>query len=168
MPSIQENYLEYIQRTADWVAARINPAKGVQIARDTLQVALNKAREATDPDVAVAMATEAWSKFAATPAVAKFLQTTEPVTKPVTKLSYQAFVKIHDTLVASPMYKTALDTTRSTLSFAATTTPYKLGAQYLYPLVQPVADPTISKVSNSKVFHAVVDYWKPVAPVAAH
>ncbi len=44
--------------------------------------------------------------------------------------------------------------------------PHRLGAQYLYPMVQPVADPAISKVSNSKVVKEVVDYWSPHAAPA--
>lgn len=34
----------------------------------------------------------------------------------------------------------------STLGWASTTTPYKLSAQYLYPLVQTMADPALEKV----------------------
>lgn len=37
-------------------------AVGVQTARDTLQSTVDKAREAADPDVALNMAWEAWTK----------------------------------------------------------------------------------------------------------
>lgn len=37
-------------------------AAGVQAARDTLQTTVDKAREATDPDVALSMAWDAWTK----------------------------------------------------------------------------------------------------------
>ena len=55
----------------------------------------------------------------------------------------------------SPLYKSALDTTYSTLGWASTSTPYRLGAQLLYPWVQPVADPALETLNKSKVVHQV-------------
>lgn len=75
--------------------------------------------------------------------------------EPATNLALQAFVSLHDSLVVSPAYKSALNTTASTLTYASTTTPYKLGAQYVYPIVKPVAEPAITKVTHSKIFGQV-------------
>ena len=87
-----------LSKAADWVAELLNPVKGVQAARATLASALETAKAAADPDVAVTMGTDAWNRFAAHPAVAKLLSTAEPATS----LGYQAFVQLHDTLVVSP------------------------------------------------------------------
>ncbi len=46
----------------------LNPVKGVKAARTTFMAALQTAKEATDPDVAVAMASDAWTKFSSIPA----------------------------------------------------------------------------------------------------
>eukprot|EP00195_Chlamydomonas_chlamydogama_P010514 CAMPEP_0202899842 /NCGR_PEP_ID=MMETSP1392-20130828/8877_1 /ASSEMBLY_ACC=CAM_ASM_000868 /TAXON_ID=225041 /ORGANISM="Chlamydomonas chlamydogama, Strain SAG 11-48b" /LENGTH=250 /DNA_ID=CAMNT_0049586119 /DNA_START=107 /DNA_END=856 /DNA_ORIENTATION=- len=128
-----EAYFDSMSKAADWISERLNPVKGVQAATDTLKATIQKAREATDPDVAVKLAADGWNKFASYPPVAKFLQTVEPGTK----LSYQAFTRVHDMVVSSPLYRTALDAASGTANFVASTPPYKLGAQYLYPLVQP-------------------------------
>ena len=60
--------MQRLSKTADWVADKLNPVKGVRAARETLASALQTARAATDPDVAVQMATDSWNKFAAYPA----------------------------------------------------------------------------------------------------
>lgn len=166
-----ESYFNFISKTAEHVVEQLSvknvqaaTAKRVQTARDTLQAALAKAREATDPDVAVAMAWDAWTTFAALPPVAKLLDTAEPATQ----AGLQAFYHLHDTLIGTPLYKLFFHGTAETINYAATTTPYKLGAQYLYPIVQPVADPAITKVTHSKVIGQVMDYWKPAPAVAAH
>ena len=52
----------------DWVADRVNPAKNVQLARDSLKAALSKARDMADPEKAVAYATDAWTTFSNVPA----------------------------------------------------------------------------------------------------
>ncbi|GFH25691.1 oil globule associated protein [Haematococcus lacustris] len=65
-----------------------------------------------------------------------------------------------------PLYSKVVSTGVSTLSWATTTTPYKLGAQYMYPLVQPVADPALAKITNSKVINGTLSYWKPTASAA--
>lgn len=166
-----ETYLNFISGSADYAVERLN-VKGIQVAslkaveaaRDTVQAAVAKARNATtDPDAAVALAWDAWTNFASLPPVAFVLETAEPATK----LGLQAFNKLHNSLVATPLYKSVLDHTAHTIGYATSTTPYKLGAQYLYPMVSPVADPTIAKVANSKSISAAFDYWKPAA-VAAH
>ena len=55
----------------------------------------------------------------------------------------------------SPLYKMTFDTTFSTLGWASSSTPYRLGAQLIYPFVQPVADPAFETVNKSKVVHQV-------------
>ena len=60
----------FIIKAGDYAAEKIKtPAvvSGVQSARDTLHAAVAKAREAADPDVAVQLAWDAWTKFAAYP-----------------------------------------------------------------------------------------------------
>lgn len=89
--------------------------------------------------------------------VHKLLETADPATK----AALSTFYKLHDNIVSWTLYKKAVDTGASTLSWASHTTPYKLGAQYVYPLVQPVADPALDKFSNSKVINDAVGYWKP-------
>lgn len=61
---------QFIVKAGDYAAEKIKtPAsKGVQAARDSLHAAIAKAREATDPDVAVKMAWDAWNVFASYPA----------------------------------------------------------------------------------------------------
>ncbi len=61
------------------------------------------------------------------------------------------------------LYKKLVDTGASTLTWATHTTPYKLGAQYVYPLVQPIADPAVDKIASSKLVQETLGYWKPVA-----
>ena len=68
---------------------------------------------------------------------------------------------------ASPLYKRSLTAGASTLLWASTTTPYKLSAQYLYPYVQPIADPALEKLAKSEYITMAVDYWKPAAQAAA-
>lgn len=65
----------FILKAGDFAAEKLTtPAsKGVQAARDVLHAAVAKAREASDPDVAVQMAWEAWNKFAAYPPGEAFL-----------------------------------------------------------------------------------------------
>ncbi|KAJ9531006.1 oil globule associated protein [Haematococcus lacustris] len=156
------SYFEYIKGISDWAKDKLNPIKGGQHALDTLNAAIAKAQEATDPDVAAKMALDAWNSFASVPVVAKVLETADPVTQ--TGLS--SFYKLHDTLVSWPLYSKVVSTGVSTLSWATTTMPYKLGAQYMYPLVQPVADPALAKITNSKVINGTLSYWKPTASAA--
>ncbi|KAJ9515661.1 hypothetical protein QJQ45_002709 [Haematococcus lacustris] len=156
------SYFEYIKGISDWAKDKLNPIKGGQLALDTLNAAIAKAQEATDPDVAAKMAMDAWSQFASVPVVAKVLETADPVTQS----GLSSFYKLHDTLVSWPLYSKVVATGVSTLSWAATTTPYKLGAQYMYPLVKPVADPALAKLTNSKVIADTLDYWKPTASAA--
>lgn len=57
------------------------------------------------------------------------------------------------------LYKRAVDTGVSTLTWATSTTPYKLGAQYVYPLVQvrhmsnPLAFPTMERLGKSQLWN---------------
>lgn len=167
---IQE-YLSFLSKAGDYARERgsglaQSARDSIAAASNTLQAAVNKARETADPDVAVPLAWDAWTKFASFPAVAKLLDTAEPAIK----TGVSTFYSLHDNLVAAPVYAAVIDRTASTLTFATTTTPYKLGAQYLYPIVKPVADPAITTVSHSRVVNQVVEYWRPTAavPVAAH
>eukprot|EP00798_Chlamydomonas_sp_ICE-L_P007780 gene7780-967_t len=153
-----EKYFTFLMSTANWVVDRLNPIKGVKAARATLASALETAKEASDPDVAVTMAADAWAKFSAHPAVSKMLTTAAPVTT----YGYATFNKVHDNVVVSSLYKKVLDTTASTLGYATTTTPYRLGVSYLYPFIQPYSEPALDTVSKSKVVNEVMDFWKPV------
>lgn len=38
--------------------------------------------------------------------------------------------------------------------------------RYVYPVLQPVADPAIEKVTKSKVINQTVEFWKPKSAVA--
>uniref|UniRef100_A0A6U2HWX8 Uncharacterized protein n=1 Tax=Chlamydomonas euryale TaxID=1486919 RepID=A0A6U2HWX8_9CHLO len=134
----------------------------VQASRDALLSTVKQAREAADPDAAVRMAWDAWTSFASLPVVAKVLSTAEPATK----AGMTKFHELHDVLVMQPLYKRVVDGTASTLSFATRTTPYRLGATYLYPWVQPVADPAFDRVSNSIFVGQVMEYWRPASTPA--
>jgi hypothetical protein len=131
----------------------------VTMARAALASAVDKAREAAHPDVALGHVWAAWTTFAGLPVVSKALETAEPVTK----ASVAVVERLHVSLVGAPLYKTLLDRTSASLAYAATTTPYKLGAQYLYPMVSPYADPAISTLTASKVYGSVATYWRPAA-----
>mmetsp|Transcript_76515 Transcript_76515/g.169046 ORF Transcript_76515/g.169046 Transcript_76515/m.169046 type:complete len:275 (-) Transcript_76515:312-1136(-) len=165
--SASASYYTLMGETADYVMSTLHVKEvkeasmaRVTAARETLAQALSRAKElGTDPDVAVAAAWDAWSGFASLAPVAKVLETAEPATK----ASVSAFTKLHDALVAAPVYKSLLARTAGMFSYAAGTTPYKLGAQYFWPVVQPIADPAISKVSQSKVATSFVGYWTPVS-----
>ncbi|KAG1672200.1 hypothetical protein FOA52_002900 [Chlamydomonas sp. UWO 241] len=160
------SYYKMMSDTADRLVSALH-LKGLQEstmttvtkARETLGSALDKAREAAHPDQAVAMAWSAWTSFASLPVVAKALETAEPATK----ASVAVFERMHDSLVGAPLYRTLVDRTSASISYATTTTPYKLGAHYLYPLVRPVADPAISTLTTSKVYGNVTTYWRPAA-----
>lgn len=152
-----EKYFDLVAKTTDWAAAKLNPSHTVQVARDTLHATINKALEATDPDIAVQMVYDAWVSFSSIPAVNKVLQGAEPVTKN----AFQSFYSIHDFVVAKPIYKKSFDLGTSTLTWATGTLPYKLSKQYLYPVISPVADPAYNNITKSKVVNNVYDYWKP-------
>ncbi len=93
----------------------------MQSARDVLQAALVKAKEAADPDAAFQMAWDAWQTFAAFPPVAKLLSTAEPATS----LALKTFYAAHDALVVTPIWKRAFEGTAQTLTYASTTSAYK-------------------------------------------
>ncbi|KXZ49723.1 hypothetical protein GPECTOR_20g580 [Gonium pectorale] len=154
-----DKYYGLVKSTADYLAAKLSTDLSVTRARELLAQSLEKARELADPDAAVKAAYEAWTQFAGIPAVAKALQAASPVTQK----GFEAFVTAHDALVASPLYKRSVSLGASTLGWAASTTPYRLGAAYLYPLLQPVADPALDKVSKSSYVNATLKYWAPVA-----
>lgn len=152
-----DKYFDLVAKTTDWAAAKLNPSHTVQVAKDTLHATISKALEATDPDVAVNMVYDAWVSFSSIPAVTKVLQTAEPVTKN----AFQSFYTVHDFVVAKPLYKKSVDLGSSTVTWATGTLPYKLSKQYLYPVIQPVADPAYNNITKSQVVNKVVDYWKP-------
>ncbi|KAG2488777.1 hypothetical protein HYH03_012774 [Edaphochlamys debaryana] len=154
-----DKYYQMVKSTADYLTAKLSTDLSVAKAREVLGHSLDKAKELADPDAAVRAVYDAWQQFAAIPAVAKTLATAAPVT---TK-TFEAFVAAHDKLVTSPLYKRSVSLGASTLGWAATTTPYKLGATYLYPFVQTVADPALDKVAKSTYINATLKYWAPVA-----
>lgn len=150
----KNHYFDLMSSTADYVARQPTVVlSGVQAARDALLATVAKAREMADPDIAIATAWDAWTRFSSYPAVAKILEKTEPATT----AGLQTFTKLHDSLVASPTYKNVID---GASSYAIKTTTYKLSAKYLYPMVRPVAE--------SKAAGTFYDYWKPAAVAAAH
>mmetsp|Transcript_23881 Transcript_23881/g.60821 ORF Transcript_23881/g.60821 Transcript_23881/m.60821 type:complete len:280 (-) Transcript_23881:888-1727(-) len=155
-------YYKYIQEIADWASVKLNPVTGGQAAVDALRSSVDKALALADPDAVAAKLTDAWTVFSTNPVVAKVLDTADPVTKPL----FTSFYKLHDSLVSWGLYKRVVDTGVSTLSWATTLPPYKLGAQYVYPWVQPVADPALSRLSSSKVVNDTLQFWKPTAIAA--
>lgn len=159
-----EKYFDLVAKTTDWAAAKLNPNHAVQTARETLHFTISKALEATDPDVAVNAVYDAWVSFSSIPAVSKVLQGAEPVTK----RGFQSFYSIHDFVVAKPLYKTSVDLTANTLSWATGTLPYKLSKQYLYPVIQPIADPAYNNFTRSQAVNKVADYWKPATPISVN
>ncbi|GIL87319.1 hypothetical protein Vretifemale_15400 [Volvox reticuliferus] len=154
-----DEYYKMVKSSAVYLAEKLHHDVSVQGARDRIIMAVDKARALTDPDAAVRAVYEAWQQFTALPPVADLLKKVEPVTQK----GFDAFVAAHDALVGSNMYKHSVNLGASTLDWATTTTPYKLGAQYLYPIVQPVADPALEKVTKSTYINATLKYWSPVA-----
>ena len=94
-------------------------------------------------------------------AVKKVLETAEPLTK----AGLATFYKMHDAFVASKVYKSVVDGTSCTLSWAEGTTTYKLAAQYLYPRIAPVANPALDNLAKNEYVNKMVSYWRPCAPV---
>lgn len=162
LKDVTSKYYTQVAEFTAWASDKLNPVKGGQAALEALHQGIEKAKAAVDPDQAAKIATDAWTAFASNPYVAKVLETADPVTS----LALKQFYNLHDKLVSWTLYKKFIDTGASTLSWASSTTPYKLGAQYVYPLVQPVADPTLDKFNKSKVIQEAVGYWKPTAEAA--
>lgn len=157
-----EKYFDFVAKTSDWAADKLNPAKNVQIAREALHATIAKAKELTDPDAAVKAVHEAWESFASIPAVSKVLATVDPVTQ----RGLSSFNAMHKNVVASSYYKRAVDTTVSTASWYTTTTPYKVSGKFLYPWVKPLAEPAMEKLSKSEAVSSLVTYWAPTTPAA--
>eukprot|EP00198_Chlamydomonas_reinhardtii_P008331 XP_001697668.1 hypothetical protein CHLREDRAFT_192823 [Chlamydomonas reinhardtii] len=157
-----DKYYDLVKSTAQHVTSKLPTDLSVAKARELLSASLEQAKALADPDAAVAAALDAWTKFAAIPAVAKVLSAASPLTGK----GVAAFTAAHDLLVHSALYRYGVSVGASTLGWATSTTPYKLSAAYLYPLVQPVADPALDKVSKSTYVNAAIKYWAP-APVAA-
>lgn len=153
-------YFDFVTSTADWVAERLSLTSQVTAAKETLNKTIAKAREMSDPDVAVGTVFEAWTAFAEVPAVNKVLTTAEPVTK----RGLSTFYSLHDYLVASPYYKAGLNTGASTAAALSQTTPYKLTKQYAYPIIAPYADPLLDKLNSSIYLKQLQMYWMPVVP----
>jgi hypothetical protein len=146
------SWYEAATKLADAAIERVKSPKlieGVTAARESLSAAFTKAREASDPDVAFKIASEAWVAFASYPAIQKVLVTASPVTT----AGFSAFVRLHDTLVASPTYKTIIERAVATLNPYATYAASTSAFQY----VKPVTD----KVAASKVANSFVTYWTP-------
>lgn len=158
-----QKYFELVSGTGQWVADKLSPQKNVQYAKEVLDASIAKAKELSDPDTAVQLVIDAWNTFAAVPAVAKLLASAEPLTT----RGLSAFYTFHDTVVANALYKKVFDSTLGVFEFAETTTPYKLSATYVYPVVKPVADPAVEKLSKSKVVTETLSYWKPKAAASA-
>ena len=129
--------------------------EGVAAAREALSAAFLKAREASDPDVAFKLASDAWISFASYPAIAKVLSTASPLTT----AGLSAFTKVHDTLVAHPTYKTIIERATATINPYAS---YAASTQAFQSYVKPVTD----KVAASKVANSFVSYWAPAPQVA--
>ncbi|GLC44280.1 hypothetical protein PLESTB_000760500 [Pleodorina starrii] len=154
-----DKYYSLVKDTADYLASKLSYDASVTAARDLIGKSVEKAKELTDLDAAVRTVYDAWQQFAAIPSVAKTLEKAAPVTQK----GFETFIAAHDALVGSHLYKRSVSLGASTLGWATTTVPYKLGAQYLYPIVKPVADPALEKVSKSTYVNATLKFWAPVA-----
>lgn len=150
------SWYEAASKIADAAIEKFKSPKvieGVTAARETLSATFAKAREASDPDVAFKMATDAWSAFASYPPIHKVLEASSPLTS----AGLAAFIKLHDALVASPTYKTIVERAIATINpyanYAASTKAF----QYVKPVTE--------KVSSSKVAHSFVSYWTPQVAV---
>lgn len=153
----KDAYFKSMEQFTEWLVHSLNPAKAYQNAVEAFKLSLAKAKELSDPDVAVQTAAESWAQLSQVPAVAKLLETAEPATKAGTKTFYY----IHDRVVGSPLYKKALDLSWNTLVWASSTYPAKFSTKIVYPLVSPVVEPAYKKLSNSSYVQSTVDYWKP-------
>nr|AEW43286.1 major lipid droplet protein [Dunaliella parva] len=158
-----QTLLTNLQRTTDWAIENLNPVRIAHTGSDWAKATFVRAQELLDPDTLYNFLQERWAAVSSIPVVKGMLDTAQPITN----ASWSAFVGLHDFLVNSSLYKFSVDSGFSAWGWAKSTTPYKLGMQYLYPIVQPVADPAIHKVSSSKVVNSVLDYWAPTPNAAA-
>lgn len=157
-----KSYFDAVVKQGDWVADKLSPIKTVQNAREALHAAVTKAWDISDPDKAVESVHQAWQKFAAVPAVASLLNSTEPITQ----RGVSFLTASHDWLVANPLYKKTVDTSYASLRWYLDTAPARLAKTYLYPVVAPIADPTYERLSKSQTIQKTLDYWKPSAVAA--
>lgn len=151
------SYLTTVQQTSDWAVKNLNPVRGVRAALDGLRAGLARLQELADPDTFAHFVQERWAAFASIPLVASVLDTVHPITNALSSIFYS----LHDFVVSWGLYSTALDLGKSAWGWISESYPYRLGAQYLYPLVQPVADPTLAKLTKSKIINSTLDFWKP-------
>lgn len=161
LKSLSYTSLAFLLGVTAFFIDAVNPIKNLERAKVKLGAALQAADKAADPDKAVQKVQDTLNSIAAIPVVNLVLTKAEPITK----AAQSSFVKAHDTVVTSSYYKRVFDFGTSTLSWATTTTPYKLSTKYVYPWVEPVAAPAIEKISGSKSVDSAISYWKPAASV---
>ncbi|KAG1668317.1 hypothetical protein FOA52_011214 [Chlamydomonas sp. UWO 241] len=153
-----EHVMEQLRVREHAAKLQAGVAAAVASAREALASGVVRARAIADPSTAAASAAAAWGSFVSTPAVARLLEAASPATK----AGLARLAAAHDALVAAPLYSKAVATGASSLEYAATTTPYKLGEKYLRPYCPEV----LTQVAESKALAQVVDYFRPVAPPA--
>ncbi|KAF5841012.1 major lipid droplet protein [Dunaliella salina] len=157
-----QTYLTSLQQATDWAVENLNPVRASRAAWDWARATLARMQELLDPDTLYNFLRERWAAFTSIPVVRGVLDTVQPITNAF----WSIFYALHDFVVSSGLYKFAVDSSLSTWHWITDSSPYKLGAQYLYPIVQPVADPTLDKFAHSQVVNSTLDYWKPNTVVA--
>ncbi|KAK9830494.1 hypothetical protein WJX72_012066 [[Myrmecia] bisecta] len=100
---------------------------------------------------------EAWCKLMALPPVNKLLETTAPSVD----FTRKKYLAAHDVVVGSTSYNKALATAANMLDQVKDTFVYKAAASKLYPVISPLADPALSKITHSACYSAVLDHLKP-------
>nr|AEW43284.1 major lipid droplet protein [Dunaliella salina] len=157
-----QTYLTSLQRATDWAVENLNPVRATRAAWDWARATLARMQELLDPDTLFNFLRDRWAAFTSIPVVRGVLDTVQPITNAF----WNIFYALHDFVVSWNLYKFAVDSSLTTWHWITDSSPYKLGAQYLYPIVQPVADPTLDKFTHSQVINSTLDYWKPNTVVA--
>ncbi|DBB16509.1 TPA: hypothetical protein ACH3X3_014776 [Trebouxia sp. C0006] len=103
---------------------------------------------------------DAWNKVASIPPVAKVVATAQP---PV-QYTCDKYREAHDAIVSSAAYNRALDIADGVVKRVQDTYVYQVAANRLYPVVSPLADPALDKLTHSPVYTAVKHHFTP--PVA--
>lgn len=146
----KETYFEMVEKFADWASATLSPTKAYHASVDTLKATVAAAKSMADPKKAIDSVHAAYTSVASLPAVAAALAT-----------GTTTLTKVHDTVVAAPLYKAVVDTGAKTLSYATSTSAFKVSQDRLYPLVAPYAAPAVS--AATPYLQSMMTYWAPVA-----
>lgn len=100
---------------------------------------------------------DAWNRVASLPPVAKVVATAQPSVQ----YTCGKYREAHDAIVSSAAYNRALDVADGVVKRVQDTFVYQVAAHRLYPVVSPLADPALDRLTHSPVYTAVKDHFTP-------